>query len=71
MKKYGKSLVNAVPDESTKLLKVLCTDYKPQRLHEREFCSSISILCGQLKIKGITSANWNRDYRLKGSVRNN
>lgn len=37
MKKYGKSLVNAVPDESTKLLKVLCTDYKPQRLHEREF----------------------------------
>lgn len=71
MKKYGKSLVNAVPDESTKLLKVLCTDYKPQRLHEREFCSSISILCGQLKIKGITSANWNQDHRLKGSVRNN
>ena len=38
MKKYGKSLVNAVPDEATKLLKVLCTDYKPQRSpHEREF----------------------------------
>ncbi|XP_068706072.1 vacuolar protein sorting-associated protein 11 homolog isoform X2 [Montipora foliosa] len=34
MKKYGKSLVNAVPDEATKLLKVLCTDYRPQRLQE-------------------------------------
>ena len=38
MKKYGKSLVNAVPDEATKLLKVLCTDYRPLRPpHEREF----------------------------------
>ena len=36
MKKYGKSLVNAVPDEATKLLKVLCTDYRPQRVQERE-----------------------------------
>ena len=36
MKKYGKSLVNAVPDEATKLLKVLCTDYRPQRLQERK-----------------------------------
>lgn len=34
MKKYGKSLVNAVPDEATKLLKVLCTDYRPQRSEE-------------------------------------
>lgn len=38
MKKYGKSLVNAVPDEATKLLKVLCTDYRPLRPpHEREY----------------------------------
>ena len=29
MKTYGKSLVNAVPDEATKVLKVLCTDYRP------------------------------------------
>lgn len=42
MKKYGKSLVNAVPDESTKLLKVLCTDYKPQRLHERTVSGSVT-----------------------------
>ena len=41
MKKYGKSLVNAVPDEATKLLKVLCTDYRPQRLYEREFDNSM------------------------------
>ncbi|KAK2560039.1 Vacuolar protein sorting-associated protein 11-like protein [Acropora cervicornis] len=34
MKKYGKSLVNAVPDEATNLLKVLCTDYRPQCLQE-------------------------------------
>ena len=39
MKKYGKSLVNAVPDEATKLLKVLCTDYRPQRLQERKWNS--------------------------------
>ena len=36
MKKYGKSLVNAVPDEATKLLKVLCTDYRPQSALESE-----------------------------------
>jgi len=40
MKKYGKSLVNAVPDEATNLLKVLCTDYRPQCLQEREYCFS-------------------------------
>lgn len=36
MKKYGKSLVNAVPDKATKLLKVLCTDYRPQLLQEHK-----------------------------------
>ena len=41
MKKYGKSLVNAVPDEATKLLKVLCTDYRPQLLNERELQYSL------------------------------
>ena len=46
MKKYGKSLVNAVPDEATKLLKVLCTDYRPQGLQEREW-----------NILGINNAN--------------
>lgn len=44
MKKYGKSLVNAVPDEATKLLKVLCTDYRPQRLNERELQYSLTLL---------------------------
>lgn len=48
MKKYGKSLVNAVPDEATKLLKVLCTDYRPQGI-DREFYKSLlaffSALC--------------------------
>ena len=29
MKNYGKSLVNAVPEKATELLKVLCTDYRP------------------------------------------
>ena len=41
MKKYGKSLVNAVPDEATQLLKVLCTDYRPQLLNERELQYSL------------------------------
>ncbi|KAL9962701.1 hypothetical protein ACROYT_G031830 [Oculina patagonica] len=41
MKKYGKSLVNAVPDEATKLLKGLCTDYRPQRL-ERTVSGSVT-----------------------------
>ena len=44
MKKYGKSLVNAVPDEATKLLKVLCTDYRPQRLQERKSNSELLVL---------------------------
>ena len=44
MKKYGKSLVNAVPDEATKLLKVLCTDYRPQRLQERKWNSEHFVL---------------------------
>ena len=44
MKKYGKSLVNAVPDEATKLLKVLCTDYRPQRQQERKWNSEHFIL---------------------------
>ena len=44
MKKYGKSLVNAVPDEATKLLKVLCTDYRPQRLLERKWNSEHFVL---------------------------
>ncbi|XP_074607896.1 vacuolar protein sorting-associated protein 11 homolog isoform X1 [Acropora palmata] len=42
MKKYGKSLVNAVPDEATNLLKVLCTDYRPQCLQERSISGSVS-----------------------------
>ena len=29
MKKYGKMLMSQVPEETTELLKVLCTDYKP------------------------------------------
>ena len=44
MKKYGKSLVNAVPDEATQLLKVLCTDYRPQRLQERKSNSEHFVL---------------------------
>ncbi|XP_034834657.1 vacuolar protein sorting-associated protein 11 homolog [Maniola hyperantus] len=30
MKKYGHKLINHEPEESTKLLKLLCTDYKPR-----------------------------------------
>ncbi|KAM3965678.1 vacuolar protein sorting 11 isoform 2-T2 [Aphomia sociella] len=30
MKKYGHTLIQHEPDESTKLLKLLCTDYKPR-----------------------------------------
>ena len=33
MKKYGKSLVNAVPEKATELLKVLCTDYRPKGVY--------------------------------------
>lgn len=29
MKRYGKILMHHVPNETTELLKVLCTDYKP------------------------------------------
>ncbi|XP_071804394.1 vacuolar protein sorting-associated protein 11 homolog [Asterias amurensis] len=29
MKKYGKTLMNEVPKDTTDLLKILCTDYKP------------------------------------------
>ncbi|XP_044312298.1 vacuolar protein sorting-associated protein 11 homolog isoform X2 [Varanus komodoensis] len=29
MKRYGKTLMRQVPDETTELLKVLCTDYRP------------------------------------------
>ena len=29
MKAYGKTLVNEEPDETTELLKRLCSDYKP------------------------------------------
>ena len=29
MKAYGKTLVNEEPDETTELLKKLCSDYKP------------------------------------------
>ena len=29
IKKYGKVLINEVPDQTTDLLKRLCTDFKP------------------------------------------
>ena len=29
MKAYGKTLVNEEPDETTEMLKKLCSDYKP------------------------------------------
>lgn len=29
VKKYGKVLINEVPAETTDLLKMLCTDYRP------------------------------------------
>ena len=29
MKRYGKILMHHVPDETTELLKILCTDYQP------------------------------------------
>ena len=53
MKKYGKSLVNAVPDEATKLLKVLCTDYRPQRVQERELNIFFLFSCLGLCVRGV------------------
>lgn len=32
MEKYGKELVMELPEETTTLLKSLCTDYKPSAL---------------------------------------
>lgn len=29
MKRYGKILMHHVPNETTELLKILCTDYRP------------------------------------------
>lgn len=34
MKRYGKILMHHIPNETTELLKILCTDYRPMKDHE-------------------------------------
>ncbi|KAM3830816.1 vacuolar protein sorting-associated protein 11 homolog [Vipera latastei] len=34
MKRYGKILMHHIPNETTELLKILCTDYRPKEDHE-------------------------------------
>lgn len=34
MKRYGKILMHHIPNETTELLKILCTDYRPMKEQE-------------------------------------
>ena len=49
LKVYGKTLVNKEPDDTTELLKLLCSDYKPvlDKSTERKFSPSclLEFLC--------------------------
>lgn len=42
LKTYGKTLVNNVPDETTELLKQLCTDYQPTETKKKEKLQDIT-----------------------------